>query len=125
MPFFRRVLCCALLACGCTCQPSTVPDPPNSNDELTKQSIQQSTDSARQINHLIRLREFDRLRHAEEVGDLTSRIDTLRGLCITLSFAVAACCLWLAIEIRRRRILSAAIHHLALKESSQHPTVGA
>lgn len=110
MPCFRSVLCCALIS-GCACQPSTVPDPPD--DELAKQSIQQSADSNRQISHFTRLRDIDRLRYAEEVTDLTSRIDTLRGLCIALTFAMAACCLWLCVEIRRRRVLAIALQHVA------------
>ncbi len=111
MPCFRSVLCCALLASGFTCQPSTVPDPPN--NELAKQSIQQAADSNRQINHLTRLRDLDRLRHTAEVTDLTGRIDTMRGFSVMLAFALAACCLWLAIEIRRRRTLQTAIQHMA------------
>ena len=110
MPCFRAVLCCALIA-GCACQPSTVPDPPN--DDLAKKSIQPSADSNRQISHLTRLRDIDRLRYTEEVTDLTGRIDTLRGFCVVLAFALAACCVWLCVEIRRRRIFAIALQHVA------------
>ncbi|MBI5765450.1 MAG: hypothetical protein HZA51_18230 [Planctomycetes bacterium] len=110
MPCIRSVLCCALIS-GCACQPSTVPDPPG--DELAKQSIQQAADSNQQISHLTRLRDIDRMRHAEEISDLTGRIDALRGICVMLAFALTACCVWLAVEIRRRRVLAIALQHVA------------
>lgn len=110
MACFRTVLCCALIS-GCACQPSTVPDPPS--DELAKQSLQQAADSNQQISHVTRLRDIDRLRHTEEITDLTGRIDTLRGFCVMLAVALAACCLWLCVEVRRRRVLAIALQHVA------------
>lgn len=100
-----------LFAVGC----DEEPDPPSQQsveeawkraDHATRQSVAAQAD----VKHLARLRDIDRLRYRADVAELSTQASTLRGLAITLLLALLAALIWLAVEIRRRRILSAIIH---------------
>jgi hypothetical protein len=87
-------------------------------------TAKQAAEAERQLRHERRLRDIDRLRSNTEIADLEARLHTLRGLSITLTLALLASIVWLAVEIRRRRILSAAMHNIVETqgETPRNPT---
>jgi hypothetical protein len=112
----------SLLATGC----DEEPEPPSQQaveeawrraDHATQQSVAAQAD----VKHLARLRDIDRLRYHSDVADLSTQTSTLRGLAITLFLALLAALIWLAVEIRRRRILSAIIPLAQPAENDRPP----
>lgn len=99
---------------------NSVPEPPSqkSVEEAWKradQAVQQVVAAEASVKHIARLREIDRLRYQADANELATQIATLRGLTIGLAICLLVALLWLAREIRRRRLLSAILQAL-------HPT---
>ncbi len=88
------------------------------------QTAKQAAEAERQLRHERRLRDIDRLRSKSEIVALETRLHTLRGLSVTLTLALLAGSVWLAVEIRRRRILTAAMHNIVETqgETQRNPT---
>jgi len=105
-----------LLAATC----STPPPAPPSQEAVEQawkradQAVQQAAAAHDQLKHIGRLRDIDNLSYQRDVADLESRIDTLRGLSIGLLLVLLAAIVWLAIEIRRRRIMTAVVARQAV-----------
>ena len=92
------------------------PDPPSRQmlDRTWQQSLdarQQADRAGRQLRHVERLRDIDRLRNEAEAVELRSQASVMRGLLATLSIMLLTAMLGLAVEIRRRRILAAVVRH--------------
>jgi len=90
------------------------PEPPSQQSvkeawKRADQAVQQSVAAQSDVKHIARLRDIDRLRYQADVAELSQQVSTLRGLSIGLSLALLAALIWLAVEIRRRRILSAVV----------------
>ncbi len=87
-------------------------------------TAKQAAEAEQQLRHERRLRDIDRLRSEAEITTLETRLHTLRGLSLTLTLAVFAAIVWLAVEIRRRRILSAVVHDIVETqgETQRNPT---
>jgi len=97
-----------LLTAGC----DEEPDPPSQQavEEAWKRAdhaTQQSAAAQADVKHIARLRDIDRLRYQADVAELTVQLSTLRGLSIGVSLALLAALIWLAVEIRHRRVLAA------------------
>jgi hypothetical protein len=75
-------------------------------------TAKQAAEAEQQLRHERRLRDIDRLRSEAEIVALETRLHTLRGLSLTLTLALLAGGVWLAVEIRRRRVLTAAMHNI-------------
>ncbi|HKQ50402.1 MAG TPA: hypothetical protein VJZ71_20175 [Phycisphaerae bacterium] len=120
------VFCAPLvLSClfGSGCDEDT--DPPSQQAveaawKRADQAVQQSIASQADVKHIARLRDIDRLRYQADVASLSVQVSTLRGLTIGVSLALLAALIWLAVEIRRRRVL-AAIIRMARPTDSDHP----
>ena len=95
-------------------------------DESPSQQALQQVEAARQdVKHANRLRDIDRLTCEASKLDLQSQTDTMRGICIGLLVVLLATIVWLAIEIRRRRILMAIVaHQAAVHANSPAPDAG-
>ncbi len=76
------------------------------------QAVQQAAEAEQQTQHERRLRDIDRLRTQADQADVLSQVSIIRAVAIAESAVLLALALWLAIEIRRRRVLSAALHAL-------------
>jgi hypothetical protein len=73
------------------------------------------------LKHIARLRDIDRLRYQGDVSEMSAQLSTLRGLAVTLSLALLAALIWLAVEIRRRRVLSSVIQFVRPNDGDRHP----
>ncbi len=78
----------------------------------TDQAVQQAAEAEQQAQHERRLRDLERLRSAGELADLHGQVTFLRGLVAALALALLAGGLWLAVEIRRRRVLAAVLRDM-------------
>ncbi len=92
------------------------PEPPSQQilDRTWQQSVdagQRADRAGRQLRHVERLRDIDRLRNEAEAVELRSQASVMRGLLATLSIMLLTAMLGLAVEIRRRRILAAVVRH--------------
>ena len=92
------------------------PEPPSQQmlDRTWQQSVdarQRADRAGRQLRHVERLRDIDRLRNEAEAAELRSQASVMRGLLVTLSIMLLTAMLGLAVEIRRRRILAAVVRH--------------
>ena len=99
---------CLVGTVGCRDAPESPSQ--QSVDEAWKradQAAQQSVAAQSDVKHVARLRDIDRLRYQTDVAELSAQVSTMRGLAVTLSLALLAALMWLAVEIRRRRVLSA------------------
>src|SRR5438552_10676796 len=106
---------------------TTCSSPPPLSEEAVQQAwkrtddaVQQSAASHDEVKHIARLRDIDRLRYKAEVSDLTSQVDMLRTVCIGLLLVLLAAMIWLAVEIRRRRVLTVIVGHQVEKGSLAH-----
>ncbi len=88
--------------------------------QRTDQAVQQAAEAEQQVRHERRLRDIDRLRSEAQLGELLAHATVLRGLALTLTLALLAALVWLAVEIRRRRVLAAVLHDLAAREEVNH-----
>lgn len=107
------VIAAALLFVACDEQPG---QPPSQQavehaQERADQAVRQTVEAEQQVRHARRLRDIDRLRYDAHVTELQAEQRLLRNLLVGLSLVLLATMIWLAIEIRRRRILSAVIHN--------------
>jgi hypothetical protein len=104
----------ALLVPGCGGQPAEPPaqQAVEQSWRRTDQVVQQAAEAEQQVRHERRLRDIDRLRSQAELAELTSQLALLRGLLVACSATLLALAIWLAIEIRRRRVLTFAIQAL-------------
>ena len=73
-------------------------------------AVRQSVEAERQVRHARRLRDIDRLRYEVSDAEWHSLLLVMRGLLLAVTAVLLATLVWLAIEIRRRRILSAVVH---------------
>lgn len=108
----RMLFVCALVAptfsCGCR-------EPPEPPSQAAVEAAWQRADRASEealaaredAKHAARLRDIDRMRHAAEEDSFLTQLTTLRGFLFSLGVTLFAALIWLAIEIRRRRIASA------------------
>lgn len=68
---------------------------------------QMQVDQAHQeVKHVQRLRDIDKLTHDSRVNEATAQSSTWRAVLVGFSIVLAVLLLWLAREIRMRRILS-------------------
>ena len=102
----------------CICVATTCSTPPPPSEEAVEQAWKRSDDAVKQsvsahdeVKHIARLREIDRMRYQADVSDLTSQLDTVRTVCVGLMLVMLAAIVWLAVEIRRRRIITAVVGH--------------
>lgn len=98
-----RMLCAPALVVliGCRAPPETAPS------QVDAARIAASIASAtREQAHWIRLRDIERLRYEAELTELRSIASALGGLVTLMGVCLVAAVIWLAIEIRRRRILT-------------------
>ena len=103
----------ALLFVACDEEPARPP-----SQEAVEQAWQradnatrQAAEAEQQVRHARRLRDIDRVRYESAMGEWQSQLAVMRGLLVGLSVLLLAALSWLAIEIRRRRVLSAVIHN--------------
>lgn len=109
----------ALLFAACDEAPARPP-----SQEAVEQAWQradkvsrQAAEAEQQVRHARRLRDIDRVRYETAMGDGQSQLTVMRGLLVGLGVMLFAALSWLAIEIRRRRVLSVVIHNtLVAKE---------
>ena len=109
----RMLILCAPAVMPVRCGPAGTSAPPETppSRQALQDAIRQAADADAQARHQARLRDIDRLRYESAEGELHARIETLRGLAIGLSLALMAGMVWLAVEIRRRRIVAAVLDH--------------
>ena len=103
----------ALLFVACDEEPARPPSQQavEHAQERADQAVRQTVEAEQQVRHARRLRDIDRMRYETHVTELKVQQRLLHSLLVGLSFFVLATMIWLAIEIRRRRILSAVIHN--------------
>lgn len=109
----------ALLTAGCRDAPSQ-----ESVEQAWKradQAVAQVAEAAQQARHAARLRDIDRLRGQAESAELLGQVATLRGVTAGLTLALLALTVWLATEIRRRRVLSRVLRSLVPMEGGASP----
>lgn len=75
--------------------------------QRTTDAIQQAADADHQVRHARRLRDVDRMRYESELSDTRSMLVWHRGIVAGQAMMLLATLIWLAIEIRRRRMLTA------------------
>ena len=63
-----------------------------------------------QVRHVRRLRDIDRVRYEAEAAEWRAQLSVMRGLLVGIAALLVATMAWLAVEIRRRRVLSAVLH---------------
>ena len=107
------VIATALLFVACDEQPA---QPPSQQaveraQERADQAVRQTVEAEQQVRHARRLRDIDRMRYEAHVTEQQAQQRLLHSLLVGLSLVLLATMIWLAIEIRRRRILSAVIHN--------------
>ena len=98
------------------CRDSPLPPSQKAVDEAWKRAddaMHQMLKARSDVKHVARLRDIDRLRYQSETSDLQSQVAVLRGLGTALGLALLAAIVWLAAEVRRRRVLSAAVLEIA------------
>ncbi len=98
------------------CRDSPTPPSQKAVDEAWKRAddaMQQMLTARSDVKHVARLRDIDRLRYQADTSDLQSQVAVLRGLGTALGLALLAALVWLAAEVRRRRVLSAAVLEIA------------
>jgi len=97
------------------CRDAPAPPSQDAVDQAWKrsdQAVDKAAEAEVQVRHLRRLRDLDRLRYDTETAELTAAVWWLRGLAALLVFGLLSVMIWLAIEIRRRRVLSAVVIRL-------------
>ena len=88
--------------------------------QRTDQAVQQAAEAEQQLRHERRLREIDRLRAESAATELVEQTALLRGLALVLALTLLAALVWLAVEVRRRRVLTAVIQHVTRSEEEHH-----
>ncbi|MCH8808052.1 MAG: hypothetical protein IH986_18450, partial [Planctomycetes bacterium] len=108
----------ALICCSSGCDERTAPPPVTPSQQSVEQAWQRANQVARQaveaeqqVRHVRRLRDIDRVRYEAEAAEWRAQLSVMRGLLVGFSVLLLAALSWLAIEIRRRRVLSAVIHN--------------
>ncbi len=112
----RALSALALTLSVAGCRDSPLPPSQKAVDEAWKRAddaMQQMLTARSDVKHVARLRDVDRLRYQAETTALQSQVTVLRGLSSALGLALLAAILWLAAEIRRRRVLSTAVLEIA------------
>ena len=121
MPYGRFLILIGTLACGCDSKPIPPPTPDQQLAKLARDSASQTATAAEEVKHVSRLRDLDQMKYRREVADLHSENDSIRGMSKCLVITLLAAILWLAVEIRRRRILTAVLAHQAQPEPRAPP----
>jgi hypothetical protein len=67
---------------------------------------QQASQALQDLTHVQRLRDADRMLFDSEIKTATAEVTAWRGLLIGLSIVFAVALVWLAREVRLRRVLS-------------------
>ena len=111
----------ALLVPGCGGQ---LAEPPaqqavEQTQRRTDQAVRQAAEAEQQVRHERRLRDIDRLRGQAELVELSGQLALLHGLLVACSATLLALAVWLAVEIRRRRVLTFAVQALPIKEGGE------
>lgn len=115
--FTSCVLTVALLA-GCY-----APDPPVTNESVAEawqradQAVARADDADRQLWHVQRLREIDRLHFESELGELRGVALARSGLFLSMSLLILVLSVALAVQRRRIRMLRAGVQAEALPSS--------
>lgn len=105
---------------GLACSPAPTPPAQKSVEQAwarSDQATQQVIEAQADVKHIARLRELDRLRYQADVNELSGQITTLRGIVGGLGFLAVATVFWLAVEIRRRRVLTLILDRLSRVDS--------
>ncbi len=84
--------------------------------QRTTDAIQQATDADHQVRHARRMRDVDRMRYESDSSDTRSMLAWHRGIVAGQSLMLFAAVIWLAIEIRRRRMLTAIVTNVLENE---------
>ncbi len=101
------------------------PPPPPSQQSIDQawhrsdQAVQNVADAEQQIRHARRLRDIDRMRFQTESIELQEHLAVVRGLLVALTAVLLIALLWLALEIRRRRILAQIVQHTITTKGEQ------
>jgi hypothetical protein len=116
-------LAIALLLPGCD-EKEKAPSQESVNHawQRSDQAAHQTELARNDVRQVSRLREVDRLRFQAELAELSSQLSTVRGLGIVLSICLLAAMVWLAIELRRRRVVTAVLSHIAAPDSMPAPS---
>jgi hypothetical protein len=67
---------------------------------------QQAAQAQQDLKHIQRLRDTDRMQFDTEIKNATAEATAWRGLLVGLSILLAIVLIWLAREVRSRRVLS-------------------
>ena len=113
----RLALALALICCPSGCDERAAPPPATPSQQSVEQAWQradqvarQAVEAEQQVRHVRRLRDIDRMRYEAVVAEWQSQLLVMRGLLLGITAVLLATLVWLAVEIRRRRVLSAVIH---------------
>ncbi len=113
----RLGLALALICCSSGCDERTAPPPVTPSQQSVEQAWQRANQVARQaveaeqqVRHVRRLRDIDRVRYEAEAAEWRAQLSVMRGLLVGIAALLVATMAWLAVEIRRRRVLSAVLH---------------
>jgi hypothetical protein len=111
----------ATLYTGCGETPVTNPsqEAVQQAGQRADQATQQAAEAEQQVRHERRLRDIDRLRGQAELVELSGQLALLRGLLVACSATLLALAVWLAVEIRRRRVLTFAVQALPPQEGGK------
>ena len=118
---FPLLLAAAIVGCR---EPPTPPSQQSVNAAWSRsdQAVQHVADAEQQVRHARRLRDIDRMRLQTETVELQEHLAIVRGLLVALTAALLATMLWLALEVRRRRILSQIVKHTITSKGEQQLT---
>ncbi len=92
------------------------PTPPSQQSvdqawQRTDHAVQQVADAEQQVRHARRLRDIDRMRYQFESVERREHLAVAQGLLVAFTAVLLITMLWLALEIRRRRILALIVKH--------------
>ena len=110
----------AVTLVGCR-EPPTAPSQQSVDQawQRTDHAVQQVADAEQQVRHARRLRDIDRIRFQAEGMELREHLAVVQGLLVGLTAVLLIALLWLALEIRRRRILSRIVQHTITSKGEQ------
>ena len=113
----RLALALALICCPSGCDERAAPPATPSQQSVEQawqradQVARQAVEAEQQVRHVRRLRDIDRVRYEAEAAEWRAQLSVMRGLLVGIAALLVATMAWLAVEIRRRRVLSAVVHN--------------
>jgi hypothetical protein len=111
-----------LLMLGCSGKPESQSNPDVQQAlKVNEQALNQAEEVRQQVQHERRLRDIDRLRHEAEVAETVNQMRVLWVFAVALTCTLAAALMWLAVEIRRRRVLTAVLGEIMAPKPETSP----